>query len=136
MGQVTVSVNGRRYTIGCDDGEEDHVEYLAEFVDRRVREMAEAVGQVGEDRLMLMAALLIAEDLEGAYSELETARRGGNAAGGATAVAVDPAANPGAGRERGQPVQGRLGLDARTPEKAVEALAMRLEGIVARLEST
>lgn len=44
MGQVTVKVNGRDYAVGCDDGEEQHILYLAEFVDKRLREL---VGKLG-----------------------------------------------------------------------------------------
>jgi cell division protein ZapA len=121
MGQVTVSVNGRRYTVGCDDGEEEHVEYLAEFIDKRVHELTEAVGHVGEDRLLLMAALLIAEDLESAYGEIEVLRKGG-------ASVTETQAST-------QPPQASLGLGVPRSDAAMEALAQRLEGIAARLES-
>lgn len=76
MGQVTVMVNDRSYTVGCDDGEEAHVTYLAEYIDRRVRELAQSVGQVGEARLLLLASLLIADDLSNAFDELDRNRAG------------------------------------------------------------
>jgi cell division protein ZapA len=126
MGQVTVSVNGRSYAVGCDDGEEEHVEYLAEFIDKRVRELTEAVGHVGEDRLLLMAALLIAEDLESAYGEIEVLRRGGASAAGKALPEQS------GGEQLGQ---ASLGLDPPSSSASVEALAKRLEGIAARLES-
>ena len=47
MPLVNVMVNGRAYTIACDDGEEDHLRELAEHVDGKVRELLESVGQVG-----------------------------------------------------------------------------------------
>ncbi|HRE61750.1 MAG TPA: cell division protein ZapA [Micropepsaceae bacterium] len=63
MAHVTVTVNGRSYTIACDDGEEKHLVELAQVIDRRVAEIAGAVGQVGDSRLLLMASLLIADEL-------------------------------------------------------------------------
>jgi cell division protein ZapA len=74
MAQVNVTVNGRQYSVGCNDGEEDHIAYLAEYVDKRVGELSQALGQVGEARLMLMAALLVADDLATAYDEAEALR--------------------------------------------------------------
>lgn len=63
MSTVTVEVNGRAYAVGCEDGQEAHVDSLAREFDRQVREVAQAVGQVGEVRLMLMAALMTADEL-------------------------------------------------------------------------
>ena len=59
MPLVNVMVNSRAYTIACDDGEEDHLRELAATVDAKTREVLSSVGQVGDTRLLLMAALLI-----------------------------------------------------------------------------
>jgi len=84
MATVTVTVNGRSYSVGCEDGQESHVANLARNFDSQVREVADAVGQVGELRLFLMAALLTAdeaadqryriEQLEAELERLRTAR--------------------------------------------------------------
>src|SRR5471032_480967 len=62
MPLVNVIVNGRAYTIACDEGEEDHLRDLAAMVDSKAREVLGSVGQVGDSRLLLMAALLIADE--------------------------------------------------------------------------
>jgi cell division protein ZapA len=62
MPLVNVMVNGRAYTIACDEGEEEHLKELAAHVDSKVRELLGSVGQVGDQRLMLMAALLVADE--------------------------------------------------------------------------
>jgi cell division protein ZapA len=62
MPLVNVMVNGRAYTIACDDGEEAHLKDLATIVDTKAREVLGAVGQVGDTRMLLMAALLIADE--------------------------------------------------------------------------
>ena len=61
MPLVNVTVNDRTYTIACDEGEEDHLRELAAHVDSKVKELIESVGQAGEQRLLLMAALVIAD---------------------------------------------------------------------------
>jgi len=62
MPLVNVMVNGRAYTIACDDGEEGHLKELASHVDAKAREVLASVGQVGDARMLLMAALLLADE--------------------------------------------------------------------------
>ena len=75
MGQVTVPVNGRSFTITCDDGEEPRIRRLAQYVDAKVAEFVARVGQVGEARLLLLAALVIADELSDANDALKANRR-------------------------------------------------------------
>src|SRR5277367_4020284 len=63
MAQVTVRINGYAYTLGCKDGEEHHLQQMAEHVDRRIESIKAAAGQGGEARMLVMAALLMADDL-------------------------------------------------------------------------
>ncbi|MAZ02343.1 MAG: cell division protein ZapA [Sneathiella sp.] len=74
MGSLTVKVNGRAYPIVCGDGEEQHLEYLAEFVDKKVQDLSESVGNASEGQLLMMASLLIADDLSQAYETIEKLR--------------------------------------------------------------
>ena len=71
MALVNIMVNGRAYTVACDDGEEDRLRELAGYVDAKAREVLETVGQVGDQRLMLMAALLMADECHEANRRLE-----------------------------------------------------------------
>ena len=70
MPLVNVMVNGRAYTIACDEGEEEHLKELAARVDSKVRELLGSVGQVGDQLLMLMAALLLADEFHTASAQL------------------------------------------------------------------
>lgn len=63
MATVNVQVNGNIYPVGCEDGQESHVQALAVQFDRQVQEVAKAVGRVGDLRLFLMAALMTADEL-------------------------------------------------------------------------
>ncbi len=71
MPQLSISINGRTYQVACDDGEEEHLTAVAEYVDKHVTELAESVGNVGETRLLLMAALLIADELSESLNRIE-----------------------------------------------------------------
>ena len=70
MATVSVEVNGRAYVVGCEDGQEGHVEALARQFDAQVREVSDQVGQVGELRLFLMAALMTADELNDVKARL------------------------------------------------------------------
>ena len=63
MGHVAVTLNGRNYRFACGDGEEARLHDLAAHVKSKVDALALQFGQVGEDRLLLMAALLVADEL-------------------------------------------------------------------------
>ncbi|MEQ8825865.1 MAG: cell division protein ZapA [Filomicrobium sp.] len=63
MGQVTARINGRSYRLQCPDGQEDRLEVVAQYVSEKVDALIAEFGQVGEDRLLAMAALLIADEL-------------------------------------------------------------------------
>lgn len=83
MGQINVSINHQTYSLACRDGEEERLAALAGKVDEKARELAERLGQVGEARLMLMVALLLADELEERAPET---RQGGGAGRDADAV--------------------------------------------------
>jgi len=79
MAQVAVTINNRSYRIACDDGQEEHLQRLAQFVDKKVAELVAAVGQIGDTRLLVMASLLVADELSDAWAENEKLKAGGAA---------------------------------------------------------
>ncbi|MBL4617293.1 MAG: cell division protein ZapA [Robiginitomaculum sp.] len=72
MSKVSIKVNNRAFSIGCELGQEAHVQALGDGFAKKVDELANQVGQIGDLRLFLMAALVIAD-------ELETTRQGATA---------------------------------------------------------
>jgi len=75
MATVTVEVNGRPYAVGCADGQEERVLALARQFDQNVRDVAGSVGHVGDLRLFLMAALLLADELQDTRTALAASGR-------------------------------------------------------------
>ncbi|MDX7949923.1 cell division protein ZapA [Lichenihabitans sp. Uapishka_5] len=70
MTQVTVSIAGRSYRMACDDGEEAHLERLAERLDAKITELRGHFGEIGDGRITVMAALTIADDLSAAEARV------------------------------------------------------------------
>jgi cell division protein ZapA len=81
MAQITVTIHNRAYQVACEDGQELHLQKLAAYIDRRVSELATKsgvpgpAGQIAESRLLVMAALLVADELAETYDELEELRQ-------------------------------------------------------------
>jgi cell division protein ZapA len=73
MAQVTLRINGYAYTLGCQDGEEQHLEAMGEEVGRRIDGVRLAAGPSGEARMLMMAALLMADDIFELRGRLEAA---------------------------------------------------------------
>ena len=107
MGQVVVKVNGREFQLTCADGQEARIRRLAQYVDAKVGEFTKTVGQVGEARLILLAALVIADELSDANEALRQERNRPGPAGGG-----DPGAASG-----------------------IRGMAERIESVAERIES-
>jgi cell division protein ZapA len=111
MPLVLVVVNGREFQVACDDGEEERLKELAQQFDKRVQALASQVGQVGDSRLLLMAGLMLADELSGAIAK--TAERD---------------------REI-QSLRTKLASSTETLEKAEAGITQLLEQAASRIES-
>ena len=110
MSQVSITVNGKAYVLACGEGEEQHLVRLARSVDQRISDIVGSVGQVGEARLLLVAALMATDELWDAARQIEALRA------------------------ELAPVAGEMPDPA--PRRDIEALAERVEVIAERLEET
>lgn len=63
MAQVNVTINGRQYRMACEDGQEDHLRQLAKELDDRINSLRGQFGEIGDSRLVVMAALMMADDV-------------------------------------------------------------------------
>ena len=63
MSNVTLTIGGRRYTVACAEGEEDHIVRLGASIDAKVAGMPGLASQ-SEGRTLLFAALLLADELD------------------------------------------------------------------------
>ena len=63
MGQILIVLNGRTYRLACGDGQEERLQSLAAHLKSKVDTLAIQFGQVGEERLLLMAGLLVTDEL-------------------------------------------------------------------------
>jgi len=71
MAQVTVKINGYVYALGCEDGQEAHLQAMTAQVDSRVESIKALGGNSGEARLLVLAALLLSDELHDLKAEME-----------------------------------------------------------------
>lgn len=124
MAQVTVRINGFAYTVGCQDGEEQHLLAMASEIERRIDGIKAVAGQTGEARMLAMAALLMADDL---FELGEAVREAEKRADDAARMAQGPGQGTAPGAAPGVPADPKLG-------RKLSRLARRAEDIAAGLE--
>jgi cell division protein ZapA len=69
--QVTITIAGRTYRMACGEGEEAHLEKLAALFDGKIEEMRGSFGEIGDMRLHVMAAVMVADDFTETKRKLE-----------------------------------------------------------------
>ncbi len=71
--KVTLTLNGRVYTVACDEGQEKRVQYLAQYIDQKLRDAARGTNaNTGESYPWLLTTLVIADELLTAREQLDT----------------------------------------------------------------
>ncbi|MES2493094.1 MAG: cell division protein ZapA [Pseudomonadota bacterium] len=70
MSNVTLHIGGRSFTVACAQGEEKQVAELGNIIDRKLHALGSAAAGQNETRMLLFAALLLADELHEARSGL------------------------------------------------------------------
>ncbi len=110
MAQVSLKINGYAYTVGCEDGQESHLRAMAGAVEERMTRVKALGSQSGESRLLVLAALLMADELHDMAAELADAQN------------------------RPRPAPGQASLPPTVESARLAELAERAESIAAAME--
>jgi cell division protein ZapA len=116
MAQVNVTISGKSYRMACDDGEEERLAQLAETLDQAIERLRTRFGEIGDQRLTVMAAITLADQ----HAEAE--RRLGEVE--ARIAALEAA--------HGDADSSRFAADADVA-RAIAALAERVEAAAMRI---
>jgi cell division protein ZapA len=63
MSHINVTINGRQYRMACEEGQEVRLLKLAENLEARVEQLRGKFGEIGDQRLTVMAALTACDEL-------------------------------------------------------------------------
>lgn len=94
MPQVSLTFNKRTYKFQCGDGEAERLEQLANYVKQKLDALTIEHGAIGDERLVLMAALTIADELFDARQDVDQLLEGAGDHLRAAAASGSPGANP------------------------------------------
>ena len=70
MAQVNTTINGRQFRLACEDGQEEHLQALAQNLDARIEELRKKFGEIGDTRITVMAALTVSDELSEARRKI------------------------------------------------------------------
>lgn len=62
MANVNVKFNGKDYLLSCDNGQEEHLIELAEYLNKRFKELKSELGNIGESKLLLISSIKIVDE--------------------------------------------------------------------------
>jgi cell division protein ZapA len=116
MAQVSVTISGKTYRMACDDGQEEHLGQLAEDLDRTIDRLRGEFGEIGDQRLTVMAAITMADQKAEAERRIKALEQ--------RIVAME--------RDDATAAEGR-DAEQQAVARSVEAVAERVEALAGRL---
>lgn len=122
MAQVSIRINGRSYEVNCENGQEQHVQRLANSLANAVNDLVKQVGQVGDARLLVMAGLVMADEMLEQKAELAAAK-----------ARVEALEKQGLEKDRAKAAAEEA---AQVSLRRAEAASHRLDGIARRLTTS
>jgi len=73
MAKLAITLYGREYSINCNAGEEDRLKQLVQFVEGKMQEVADKIGNTTEPRLLMLTCLHLADQLFDAHQNTRNA---------------------------------------------------------------
>lgn len=128
MAEVNISINGRIHEISCDNGQEGRVVDLASYIDQRLQQIARSGAAYNDAHLMVLTALVIADELFETREKL-------------SALSASSAATPAPAAKGRKSEAAEAAEVAASPEEEkamaqlIEKLAKRIDGIAARVQA-
>ena len=116
MAQVNVTISGKTYRMACEDGQEDHLAGMADQLNQSIEQLRERFGEIGDQRLTVMAAITLADQNAEAERRVQQLR--------AEVAGLEEA--------RAAVVERQAGSEEEIAE-AINQMASRVEALAARI---
>ena len=125
MSHINVTINGRQYRMACEEGQEVRLLKLAEGMEARVEQLRGKFGEIGDQRLTVMAALTACDELLDANARIRNLEQELNGLRDVRVAAVDRA------RQTQAAVANALNAAAERIERTTQVLNRTIGGGVA-----
>jgi cell division protein ZapA len=125
MSHINVTINGRQYRMACEEGQEVRLLRLAENLEARVEQLRGKFGEIGDQRLTVMAALTVCDELLDSNARIRNLEQELENLRGVRSAAVDRA------RQTQTAVANALNAAAERIERTTQVLNRTIGGGVA-----
>ena len=125
MSHINVTINGRQYRMACEEGQEVRLLKLAESLESRVEQLRGKFGEIGDQRLTVMAALTVCDELLDANARIRNLEQELENLRGVRTAAIDRA------RQTQTAVANALNAAAERIERTTQVLNRTIGGGVA-----
>jgi cell division protein ZapA len=125
MSHINVTINGRQYRMACEEGQEVRLLKLAESLESRVEQLRGKFGEIGDQRLTVMAALTVCDELVDAGARIRNLEQELENLRGVRTAAIDRA------RQTQTAVANALNAAAERIERTTQVLNRTIGGGVA-----
>ncbi len=75
MANVNIKFNNKDYLLSCDDGQEENLQKLSEHLDKKYNELKKNLGNIGENKLLLITAIQMVDDYYDLFSKVENKKK-------------------------------------------------------------
>ena len=75
MANVNIKFNGKDYLLSCDDGQEDHLIELSEYLNKRFKDLKADLGSIGENKLLLLSSIKIVDEYYETKKKIEEKKK-------------------------------------------------------------
>ena len=62
MANVNIKFNNKDYLLSCDDGQEESLKSLTQFLDKKYNELKDKLGNIGENKLLLITTIQLIDE--------------------------------------------------------------------------
>ena len=62
MANVNIKFNGKEFLLSCDDGQEEHLEELALYLNEKFSDLKNSLGNIGENKLLLITSISVLDE--------------------------------------------------------------------------
>ena len=74
MANVNIKFNNKDYLLSCDDGQEENLKKLANHLDLKYNKLKNNLGNIGENKLLLITAIQIVDDYFDLFKKVENTK--------------------------------------------------------------
>ncbi len=74
MANVSIKFNNKDYLLSCDDGQEENLKELASHLDSKYSELKKGLGNIGENKLLLITAIQMVDDYFNIFQKVKSTK--------------------------------------------------------------